>query len=81
MPVDLRSRRSTIGCHWSLEKEAWQTFDNARAELEALFQQLGQAHVDHNADAIVETYAPDAALALAGAALGCAPRPCRTTPV
>lgn len=33
-----------------------------RAELEALFQQLGQAHADHNADAIVEAYAPDAVI-------------------
>jgi hypothetical protein len=29
MPVDLRSRRSTIGCHWSFEKEDWNEFDNA----------------------------------------------------
>src|SRR5712692_6426862 len=29
MPVDLRARRSTIGCRWSLEQEAWQAFDNA----------------------------------------------------
>src|SRR5262245_29368418 len=33
-----------------------------RAEIEALFQQLAQAHVDHDADAIVEAYAPDAVI-------------------
>jgi uncharacterized protein (TIGR02246 family) len=32
------------------------------AEIEALFQQLARAHADHNADAIVETYAPDAVI-------------------
>jgi uncharacterized protein (TIGR02246 family) len=31
-----------------------------RAEIEALFQQLARAHTDHDADAIVEAYAPDA---------------------
>jgi len=50
------------------------------AELAALFQPLGQAPVDHQADAIVEAYAPDAALALTSAALGYAPRPCLPTP-
>ena len=70
MPVDLRARRSTIGCHWSLEQEAWQAFDNAGAELAALFQPLGQAHADHHADAIVEAYAPDAALALSQCSAG-----------
>ena len=29
MPVDLRSRRSTIGCLWLLEQEAWHAYDNA----------------------------------------------------
>ena len=29
MPVDLCSHRSTIGCHWSLEKDAWHAFDHA----------------------------------------------------
>jgi ketosteroid isomerase-like protein len=33
-----------------------------RAEIEALFQQLAQAHADHDADAIVEAYAPDAVI-------------------
>ena len=33
-----------------------------RAEIEALFQQLGRAHADHDADAIVEAYAPDAVI-------------------
>jgi uncharacterized protein YndB with AHSA1/START domain len=50
------------------------------AELAALCQALGQAHADHHAGAIVEAYAPDAALALTGAALGYAPRPCLPTP-
>ena len=31
-----------------------------RAEIDALFQQLVKAHADHDADAIVEAYAPDA---------------------
>jgi uncharacterized protein (TIGR02246 family) len=30
-----------------------------KAEIEALFQQLARAHADHDADAIVELYAPD----------------------
>ena len=30
-----------------------------RAEIEALFQKLAKAHADHDADAIVEAYAPD----------------------
>ena len=30
-----------------------------RAEIEALFQTLARAHADHDADAIVEAYAPD----------------------
>ena len=33
-----------------------------RAELEALCQQLVQAHADHHADASVEAYAPDAVI-------------------
>jgi uncharacterized protein (TIGR02246 family) len=33
-----------------------------RAEIEALFQQLARAHADHDADAIVEVYAPDAVI-------------------
>jgi len=33
-----------------------------RAELEALCQQLVQAHADHPADASVEAYAPDAVI-------------------
>ena len=33
-----------------------------RAEIEALFQQLGRAHADRDADAIVEAYAPDAVI-------------------
>jgi uncharacterized protein (TIGR02246 family) len=33
-----------------------------RAEIEALFQQLARAHTDHDADAIVEAYAPDAVI-------------------
>ena len=32
------------------------------AEIEALFQQLAKAHADHDADAIVEAYAPDAVI-------------------
>lgn len=31
-----------------------------RTEIEALFRQLERAHVDHDADAIVAAYAPDA---------------------
>ena len=33
-----------------------------RTEIEALFQRLARAHVDHDADAIVECYAPDAVI-------------------
>jgi uncharacterized protein (TIGR02246 family) len=33
-----------------------------RAEIEALFRQLVKAHMDHNADAIVKAYAPDAVI-------------------
>jgi uncharacterized protein (TIGR02246 family) len=33
-----------------------------RAEIEALFQQLARAHADHDANAIVEAYAPDAVI-------------------
>ncbi len=33
-----------------------------RAEIEALLQKLARAHADHNADAIVEVYAPDAVM-------------------
>lgn len=33
-----------------------------RTEIEALFQRLAKAHVDHDADAIVESYAPDAVI-------------------
>lgn len=33
-----------------------------RAEIEALLQKLSRAHVDHDADAIVEAYAPDAVI-------------------
>ena len=33
-----------------------------RTEIEALFLQLAKAHADHNADAIVEAYAPDAVI-------------------
>ena len=33
-----------------------------RAEIEALFQRLARAHADHDADAIVEAYAPDAVI-------------------
>jgi uncharacterized protein (TIGR02246 family) len=33
-----------------------------RTEIEALFQRLARAHVDHDADAIVESYAPDAVI-------------------
>jgi uncharacterized protein (TIGR02246 family) len=33
-----------------------------RAEIDALFQQLAKAHDDHNADAIVQLYAPDAVI-------------------
>ena len=32
------------------------------AEIEALFQQLTKAHADHDADAIVEAYAPEAVI-------------------
>ena len=32
------------------------------AEIEALFQRLAKAHADHDADAIVEAYAPDAVI-------------------
>jgi len=33
-----------------------------REEIEALFERLAQAHADHDAHAIVETYAPDAVI-------------------
>lgn len=33
-----------------------------RAEIEAVFQKLARAHADHDADAIVEAYAPDAVI-------------------
>ena len=33
-----------------------------RAEIEALFQKLARAHADHDAEAIVEAYAPDAVI-------------------
>jgi uncharacterized protein (TIGR02246 family) len=33
-----------------------------KAAIEALFQKLERAHVDHDADAIVESYAPDAVI-------------------
>jgi|SRR5215211_2434418 uncharacterized protein (TIGR02246 family) len=33
-----------------------------RAEIEALFQNLVKAHAEHDADAIVEAYAPDAVI-------------------
>jgi uncharacterized protein (TIGR02246 family) len=33
-----------------------------RAEIEALLQQLAKAHADHDADAIVESYTPDAVI-------------------
>ena len=33
-----------------------------KAEIEALFQRLARAHADHDADAIVEAYAPDAVI-------------------
>jgi hypothetical protein len=38
-----------------------------RAEIEALFQKLARAHADHDADAIVEVYAPDAVIFRLGA--------------
>jgi ketosteroid isomerase-like protein len=31
-----------------------------RAEIDEVFRQLARAHADHDADAIVEAYAPDA---------------------
>jgi uncharacterized protein (TIGR02246 family) len=33
-----------------------------RTEIEALLQKLSRAHVDHDADVIVEAYAPDAVI-------------------
>ena len=33
-----------------------------KATIEALFQKLERAHVDHDADAIVDSYAPDAVI-------------------
>ncbi len=33
-----------------------------KAEIEALLQQLARAHADHDADAIVEAYTPDAVI-------------------
>jgi uncharacterized protein (TIGR02246 family) len=33
-----------------------------RAEIEGLFERLVKAHADHDADAIVEAYAPDAVI-------------------
>ena len=34
----------------------------SRAEIEALFQELARAHAEHDADAIVAAYAPDAVI-------------------
>jgi uncharacterized protein (TIGR02246 family) len=33
-----------------------------KAEIEVLFQELARAHADHDADTIVEAYAPDAVI-------------------
>ena len=33
-----------------------------KAEIDALFRQLARAHADHDADAIVDAYAPDAVI-------------------
>jgi ketosteroid isomerase-like protein len=33
-----------------------------KTEIDGLFRQLARAHVDHDADAIVEAYAPDAVI-------------------
>ena len=33
-----------------------------RAEIEELFERVARAHVDHDADAIVEAYSPDAVI-------------------
>jgi uncharacterized protein (TIGR02246 family) len=33
-----------------------------RAEIEAVLQQLARAHAEHDADAIADTYAPDAVI-------------------
>lgn len=38
------------------------TWTTDRAEIEVLFQQLARAHADHDADAIVDAYAPDAVI-------------------
>ena len=34
----------------------------SRVEIEVLYQKLARAHADHDADAIVEAYAPDAVI-------------------
>src|SRR5262245_20842202 len=59
MPVDLRPRHPTSGRRHSERRNAMRSTSD-RAEIEALFQRLARAHADHDADAIVEAYAPDA---------------------
>jgi uncharacterized protein (TIGR02246 family) len=61
MRVDFLSLRSTIGCHYSKRRNAMSSTAD-RAEIGALLEQLVRAHADHDADAIVETYASDAVI-------------------
>src|SRR5262245_10695657 len=53
-------RLSGANCYSRRRNVMSSTTDSA--EIEALFQQLAKAHADHDADAIVEAYAPDAVI-------------------
>ena len=46
--------------HLSLDGSNAMSSTTDRSEIEALFQRLAKAHYDHDADAIAESYAPDA---------------------
>jgi uncharacterized protein (TIGR02246 family) len=52
----------TAKSHFHLEGSNAMRSTTDRTEIEALFQRLARAHVDHDADAIVESYAPDAVI-------------------
>src|SRR5262245_57996617 len=43
-------------------EQAQHISDPDRTEIEALFQRLARAHADHDADAIIQCYAPDAVI-------------------
>ena len=46
----------------SSQKENEMSSTTDRAEIEALFERLTRAHADHDADAIVDAYAPEAVI-------------------